>query len=153
MKSFYLVLAVLFAILAYMSAVTDDIDIVYIIEEIGTGYYKIGRTSKKWQKECFSNLQTGNPRKLKYYKKYYVTNSVDAEKKAKATLNKIPAIKNYQGGGTEWYYVVGNNINAFTALVEKSIKKYIKPSTIKVAEAEEQRNSMTTYGFDQGSVN
>ena len=89
-------------------------DYVYILEECKgdkpTGYYKIGKTRNLEKR--ISDLQTGNPRKLRHKKSKAVTDSTATESK----LLKHPDLSEYKAqheGGREWFKVKEEDLESF----------------------------------------
>lgn len=97
---------------------------VYIIAEKDgrnkyTGYYKIGKT-KQDPSERLRELQTGNPRKLEYFRHVEVSDIDAAERAAHTAVTR----KRYEGGGTEWYFAGPTHQSEFQRHFELAIIKF-----------------------------
>lgn len=95
--------------------------VAYVIGEFDernepTGYVKVGKTSEKQVNKRLSNLQTGNPRRLKFLLRYYAKRPFDVEKILSRLQrhNRIilPPTRadqltpdNYPQRTTEWYVI------------------------------------------------
>lgn len=93
-----------------------------------TGYYKIGKTTQDVNKRI-SDLQGGNPRKIKEVESHQVSDMSEAETRAHKAVKKWNTKATY-GGGSEWFHVPQNEYDDFHNKFNNAVKnKKAKPST------------------------
>ena len=93
-----------------------------------TGYYKIGKTTQDVNKRI-SDLQGGNPRKIKEVESHQVSDMSEAETRAHHAVEKWNTKATY-GGGSEWFLVPQNEYGDFYNKFNDAVKnKKAKPST------------------------
>ena len=100
-----------------------------------TGYYKIGKTTQDVKKRV-SDLQSGNPRKIKLDEKVHEVPDMDeAEKRAHNAASKWNTKKSH-GGGSEWFHVPEKDDAEFHKKFEESVtNKKAKPSLVSLLKA------------------
>ena len=111
--------------------VEGDTGSLYILKEFqfgdghdqGTQCYKVGKTKQDIAKRL-SDLQTGNPRLLKF-KSVEVTNMSNNELRAHAAAEDVARRIWIKGRKSEWFYLPqGTQEERFIATVENGIEKW-----------------------------
>ena len=82
---------------------------------------KVGYTSLDPEKRR-STLNTGNPYKLKYVKKWMVNDGINGEKAAHDSLAGLEARPDY-GGGSEWFKLPDGGLLKAQKLIEAALLK------------------------------
>lgn len=84
---------------------------VYLINQEGTAYYKIGVTSKPVE-DRIKGLQTGNPNKLQLVESFETSYGFVLEK----TLQRSFGYKRSREGGSEWFELELADLKKFSEL-------------------------------------
>ena len=116
-----------------------DRHVAYMIAEFDngdepTGYVKVGKSTESQFQNRLSNLQTGNPRRLKTLLCYIVTNAFEVEtimdrlqqdKRIKLHSSRSNDLtpQGYPEKKTEWYKIDGRSVKKFMADFRKALEE------------------------------